>query len=184
MKAKDPAVTFSNPRLLSAIYFGILSVVATLLINAFLNILGLAQDAPLFQSVLWGMIIASITGAIFGKYIVQCPEPYRLKTFLTGFFMVLLSLPFFVLGVAMLMRSSDTSLWQLTTWHNFYFVFIIMLGYSYLLFGFLLAIAAGLAAMYLRGSFVGHVLHTNDDPELQRLADIEEPKKNDDHQIH
>jgi hypothetical protein len=33
MMKKDPALTISNPRLLAAIYFGLLSVVGTILIT-------------------------------------------------------------------------------------------------------------------------------------------------------
>lgn len=72
MNTQDPALSISNPRLLSAIYFGLLSVVGTILINAFLTSIGIEEIIPVYQSVILGMVVASCTGAIFGEAIVHC----------------------------------------------------------------------------------------------------------------
>lgn len=172
MKKQDEVFAFSNPRLLSAIYFGLLSVVGTMLINALLSILNIDNGAPLFKAVLWGMFVASCTGAIFGRHIIYCKKPYQIKTFLIGFFMVLISLPVFDFGILLLMQQTKDSLYSISNWHEFVHVFMLIFGYSYVLFGFVLAIGSGLAAMYLRGRLVYDILHTDDDPKLQQIVEI------------
>lgn len=161
MKPHDPALYFSNPRLLGAVYYGLLSVVGTILIDAFLTILGIEEIVPLYQAILLGMIVASITGAICGKSIIYCPKPFRLKTFLIGFTMVLASLPFFALGLVLGMDSSGTTLFSIKSIHDLAYAYIVVLAYSYVLFGILLAIAAGFASIYLRGWLVYDILHTD-----------------------
>lgn len=161
MKTQDPALHFSNPHLLGAIYFGLLSVVATILIDAFLILIGIEEIVPLFQAVLVGMVVASITGALFGKQIIHCPKPYVAKTFWTGFFMVILSLPFFALGLVFFMDPSEIGLFSITSFKDLAYSYLVVLAYSYVLFGILLAVAAGCAALYLRGWLVYDILHTD-----------------------
>lgn len=158
MKRDDPALSISNPRLLAAIYYGLLSVVATILIDAFLVSLGIQEIVPLFQSILLGMIIASATGAIFGEKVVHCHKPYGVKTFWLGFLMVMVSLPFFDLGLLMLIDPNNLMLPTGSLRHVIH-SYAVILFYSYFLFGFLLATAAGLASMYLRGQLVYDILH-------------------------
>lgn len=161
MNKQDPALEFSNPRLLATVYYGLLSVVGTILINAFLTTIGFEELVPLFKAVILGMVVASITGAIFGERIVHCPEPYKLKTFWLGFIMVLLSLPFFDLGLLLFMDTTENQVLRVTNFSDFVSAYFIVLGYSYILFGFWLAIASGLASIYLRGHFVHHILYTD-----------------------
>ncbi|PWY55158.1 hypothetical protein DGG96_13335 [Legionella qingyii] len=161
MNKQDPALEFSNPRLLASVYYGLLSVVGTILINAFLTTIGFEELVPLFKAIILGMIVASITGALFGERIVHCPEPYKLKTFLLGFIMVLLSLPFFDLGLLLFMDTSENQVLRVTNFNDFVSAYFIVLGYSYILFGLWLAIASGLASIYLRGHFVHHILYTD-----------------------
>ncbi len=159
---QDYALTFPNPRLLGAVYFGLLSVVGTILINGFLTLLGIEETVPLFHSIVVGMVVASATGALFGKEIIHCPKPYQMKTFWIGFFMVLASLPFFALGLELgIANSPDQHQFSITNFRDFAYTYMIVLAYSYVLFGFLLAIAAGFAAMYLRGHLVYDILHTD-----------------------
>ncbi len=162
MDKRDPAQTFSNPRLLSAIYFGLLSVVGTILINAFLTLLGIKEIIPLFQAILLGMIVASATGALFGERIVHCPKPYKLTTFWMGFIMVLVSLPLFDLGILYFLTEDSSQLLPHTTLKDLIMSYLTILGYSYVLFGFLLAAASGVAAMYLRGQLVYDILYTDE----------------------
>ncbi len=161
MNKQDPALEFSNPRLLASVYYGLLSVVGTILINAFLTTIGYVELVPLFKAIILGMIVASITGAIFGERIVHCPEPYKLKTFLLGFIMVLLSLPFFDLGLLLFMDTTENQALKVNNFSDFLYAYCVVLLYSYILFGFLLAIASGLASIYLRGQFVHHILYTD-----------------------
>jgi hypothetical protein len=159
MKTKDPALNFQYPRLLAAIYFGLLSVVGTILINALLTSFGVEELIPVFQSVLLGMIVASLTGAVFGEKIIHCKKPYKATTFWLGFSMVIASLPLFDLGLVFFMTEEHAKLFSITKFHDLVFFYLLVLAYSYILFGFLLAIASGLAAMYLRGRIIYDVLH-------------------------
>ncbi|HDV5828489.1 TPA: hypothetical protein RJD89_000976 [Legionella pneumophila] len=160
MNTQDPALSISNPRLLSAIYFGLLSVVGTILINAFLTSIGIEEIIPVYQSVILGMVVASCTGAIFGEAIVHCKKPYKRKTFWLGFSMVIASLPVFDLGLVFLMSEANAKLFEVTDLDSMVLFYLVVLAYSYVLFGILLAVASGLAAMYLRGKLVYDILHT------------------------
>ena len=112
MKDYDQALHFSNPRLLCAIYFGVLSVVGTVLIDAFLTLLGIEELVPLYQSVILGMVISSATGALCGKVLIHSRKPFISKVFAIGFFMVLGSLPIFTLGLLWCMYENGTQLFR------------------------------------------------------------------------
>jgi hypothetical protein len=154
MKKHDPALKFSNPRMLCAIYFGLLSVVGTILINALLTILGIEQMVPLFEAILLGVVIASSTGALFGERIIYCARPYYSKVFFIGFFMVIVSLPVFDLGILFFVTNTNTAEYTMAKLHDLAFFYLMILGYSYILFGFFLAVGAGLAALFLRDKLV------------------------------
>lgn len=162
MKKLDPALTISNPRILAAIYFGLLSVVGTILINAFLTSVGVEEIIPIFQAIILGMIVASCTGALFGEHIVHCKKPYKTKTFWLGFTMVIASLPIFDLGLLLLMSEANAKLFSIAKFRDLVHFYLVILAYSYILFGFVLAILSGLAAMYLRGQLVYDILHTQE----------------------
>ena len=147
--------------MLGAIYYGLLSVVGTILIDAFLTIIGIEEIVPLFKTILLGMVVASVTGALFGKRIIHCPKPYMSKTFWTGFTMVMASLPFFALGLVMFIDKSAYPSFSIKNFQGLIYSYFLVLSYSYILFGFLLAIGAGLASIYLRGWLVYDILHTD-----------------------
>lgn len=170
MKKTDEALRFPNPRLLAAIYFGLLSVVGTILINGFLSSLGIDEAIPVFVSVLLGMIVASGTGALFGEQIIHCKKPYKTKTFWLGFSMVIASLPLFTLGLVFFMKETDPSLFTFTKFHHLVIFYLIALAYSYFLYGILLAVASGLAAMYLRGRLVYDILHAQKEHHKRRYT--------------
>ena len=161
MKKQDPALTISNPRLLCAIYFGLLSVVGTILIDALLTSIGIEEIIPVFEAVLLGMVVSSCTGALFGEAIVHCEKPYKAKTFWIGFSMVIASLPVFDLGLLLFMEAKNNQLFAIAKFHDMVYLYFVVLAYSYILFGILLAVASGLAAMYLRGRLVYDILHTD-----------------------
>lgn len=162
MKTQDPALTFSNPRILAAIYFGLLSVVGTILINAFLTSIGIEEIIPVFQAIILGMIVAACTGAVFGESIIHCKKPYKIKTFWLGFSMVMASIPIFDLGLILFMKEANSNLFSVAKFQDMVLFYLVVLAYSYVLFGFILAIASGLAAMYLRGRLVYDVMHTHE----------------------
>ncbi|CAM2974618.1 hypothetical protein [Legionella worsleiensis] len=160
MTKKDPALDCPNPRLISAVYFGLLSVVGTVLTNAFLTSMGVKEAIPLFQAVILGMFVSACTGAIMGERIIHCPKPYKTKTFFIGFTMVIASLPVFDLGLFLFMiveRSELLPVAQLDKMIEFY---LFILAYTYISFGVLLAICSGVAAMFLRGQLVYDILST------------------------
>jgi len=160
MAKKDIALGISNPRLLSAIYFGLLSVVGTILINAFLTLIGIQELIPVFESILLGGLIAGCTGALFGEQIVHCKKPYKQRVFWLGFIMVIASLPVFDLGLVFCMLIEHTTPPALIAIKSMVYMYLVVLAYSYVLFGIWLAIASGLAAMYLRGQLVYDILHS------------------------
>ena len=168
MSQRDPALTISNPRLLAAIYFGLLSVVGTILIDAFLTLLGIEEMIPVFEAILIGVVVASCSGALFGEQIVHCKKPYTKRVFFLGFIMVIASLPIFDLGLVMCMileKSTTVPITGLMSMLNFY---LVVLAYSYILFGILLAIASGLAALYLRGYMVYDILHVYEEADIEK----------------
>lgn len=171
-KETDPALQCPYPRLISAIYFGLLSVVGTILINAFLTSLGIEEKIPLFKAIILGMVVASCTGAIMGEHIIHCPRPYKRRTFLMGFAMVIASIPIFDLGLMFFMVQENSSILNVAQSHNMVYLYLYVLAYSYVLFGIVLAIGAGVAAMYLRGQFVYDVLATyQPENEIKELPD-------------
>ncbi len=180
MKTIDPALTFSNPRLLSAIYFGLLSVVGTILINALLTTIGIEEIIPVWQAVLLGMVVAAGTGALFGESIVHCKKPYNRKVFWLGFSMVIASIPVFDLGLILFMKEANSNLFSVASLSSMVGFYLVVLAYSYVLFGFILAIASGLAAMYLRGRLVYDVMHTHE----RRKRTKHEPAKKIVHKAH
>lgn len=168
MKKQDPALTFSNPRMLAAIYFGLLSVVGTILINAFLSSIGVEEIISIFRTVLLGIVVAASTGALFGEHIIHCKKPYQIKTFWIGFLMIMASMPVFDLGILLFINEAYRTSFPIDTVSNMVHSYFVILGYSYLLFGFFLGIAAGFAAMYLRGQIVYDILHTHERHQKRR----------------
>lgn len=162
MKRQDPALAMSHPRLLAAIYFGLLSVPGTIIINALLDSIGVDQIIPVFKAVILGLFVAVCTGAIFGKSIVHCKKPYKSKTFWLGFTMIIASLPIFDLGLLLFMTEEYAKLFSIAKFHDLVYFYLVILAYSYILFGFVLAIIAGFTAMYLRGQLVYDILHTQE----------------------
>ncbi|MGL5741162.1 MAG: hypothetical protein ACRCXC_00710 [Legionella sp.] len=75
--------------------------------------------------------------------------------------MVLLSLPFFDLGLVFFMNESENQIIKISNFHDFVSAYFMVLGYSYVLFGFLLALASGIASLYLRDQLVYHILYTD-----------------------
>ena len=171
MAKKDIALSISNPRLIAGIYFGLLSVVGTILINAFLTLIGIQELIPVFESILIGVVVAACTGALFGEQIVHCKKPYKKKVFFLGFIMVIASIPVFDLGLIFCMLLEHTTPPSLLGIQSMVYLYLVVLAYSYVFFGLWLALASGLAALYLRGQLVYDILHTYKESiiEVQRL---------------
>lgn len=167
MVKKDIALSISNPRLIAGIYFGLLSVVGTILINAFLTLIGIQELIPVFESILIGVVVAGCTGALFGEHIIHCKKPYKKKVFFLGFIMVIASLPVFDLGLVFFMLAEQTTPPNLLGIQSMLYLYLIVLAYSYVLFGVWLAIASGLAALYLRTKLVYDILHNYEESAIE-----------------
>lgn len=157
MKNNDPAITPPNARLLSAVYFGLLAVIATIIIDCVLYSLGVVQIIPFFKAIILAVIIAAIFGAIFGERIVHAHEPYRKHAFFWGFLMVIIGLPFYCVGLVYLLHESRPELFIDTSWGHLLHFYLFILAYSFILAGLWLAIIAGIAAVYLRSYLVYHL---------------------------
>lgn len=150
----------SHPRLLSAIYFCLLAVIATIVIDCVVYALGVSQFVPLSQALLWAVVVSAGFGALFGKKIIQSTFPYRKKAFLGAFLMVLSALPVYDAGFVLLfyidnpLMFGDDFFFQLTSFYLF------VLWFSLILAGIWLAIAAGFAALFLRGFLAYHLMHS------------------------
>ncbi|MFA5959238.1 MAG: hypothetical protein WC785_01820 [Tatlockia sp.] len=181
MENRDEALAISNPRLLAAIYFGVLSVVSTIIIDTVLYAIGMEQILPTFQAILLAVVVASSFGALFGKWIVHCKKPYRRKAFLLGFGMVVSAVPLYaLLFLYLLHKHHPHAFVDFTLWHVF-ITYLFILFYCFIFVGLWLALAAGLAAMYLRGRLVYDIMHSKADKvklpkEIHNNIDSEEPK--------
>ncbi|KTC71693.1 hypothetical protein Lbir_1548 [Legionella birminghamensis] len=159
-KSIDDAMSLHNPRLLSASYFAFLAIIGTILIDTLLVLFGLEQILPVFVAVVLAGFTAGVFGFLFGKKIVHCPRPYRLRVFLYGLFMTLSALPFYDFLFLYILKEYDTYLELIPHSHSLISVYLFILINSFIIVGWWLAILSGLAAVYLRGHLVYIILHS------------------------
>ena len=160
MNTQDEALTISNPRLLAAVYFSLLAIITTIALDTLIYVLGISQFLPISKAIVLGVIVAACFGALFGERIVHSEKPYCRHVFLWAFLMVISALPVYNLGFLYLLQENHADLFiraSLTHWVHLY---LLVLGYSFILVGLWLAIAAGLAAMYLRGYVVYYIMQS------------------------
>lgn len=162
MSKKDLAMQISNARLISCVYFGLLAVVATIIIDTFLYLIGVSEFIPTFWAVILATIIAAIFGALFGEKIIHVERRYRSRSFKWGLIMVLAALPVYDLGLYILMQYHHPESFTSATLPEHLYLFGMLLLYSFLLVGIWLAIIAGFAAMYLRSKLVYDILDTDE----------------------
>lgn len=166
MPRKDEALALPNARLLSAVYFGLLAIIATIIIDTSLYLMGIGELIPTFKAVLLATAIAVGFGALFGEKIIHCRKPYRVTAFKWGFLMVLIALPVYDLFFLWMMHGHHPETFRgasITEWMGIY---LIMLAYSFVLVGFWLALIAGIAAIYLRGHLVYDIMHSDKNEEV------------------
>lgn len=178
MEKNDEALALPNARILSAVYFGVLSILATIVIDILLYIAGIGELIPTFKAVLLATIIAAIFGALFGEKIIHCKKPYNFSAFKWGFLMVLLALPLYDLGFLWLIQEHHAQNFSGASLLNWLLVYGILLLYSFIFAGLWLAIIAGFAAMYLRGHLVYDIMHSdkNEDTLVNRTKKNSEKK--------
>lgn len=159
----DRALKIQNARILTGVYFGLLAVVFTLLLDATIYLLGLNQILPLFEGTLLAMLVATVFGMLFGEKIVHAKSPFKRHVFIWGWLMTLLALPVYDLGFLLfyVMQHADFIVsMSLMTLLQLYGVIFLQ---SFVLIGFWLAIIAGFAAIYLRARLVYYIIDSSDD---------------------
>lgn len=155
---EDEVLSISNPRMISAIYFSALAIIASIIIDTVLYVLGVRQLLPIHQSIFLAVVVAAVFGALFGKKIVHSPRPYWKHTFWSAFLMVLLALPFYNLGFIYLFQQHHDAVFSGASFKHLFYLYWITLVYSFILAGAWLALLAGLAAVYLRARLVHYLL--------------------------
>ena len=186
MNELDEALTLSNTRLLSAVYFSLLAIIATLTIDLLLYVLGVEQMIPTFKAITWAVIVAACFGALFGERIVHSTPPTNRHAFLWAFLMVIVALPFYSVGFLYLIKEYHGELFTNVTVASMLYLYVFVLIYSFILAGFWLAIVAGIAAMYLRSHLVYYILHglSNDRKSPRKETENINPTNNDEHLKH
>ena len=160
MNTYDEAQNLQNPRLLSAVYFGLLSIIAVLASDALLYALGVGKLLSLSKAIGLSMCTAALVGALFGKTILHSNITHRTHTFLIGFLMVITAYPFYNLGFLYLLRDNHPSLFAHASTTHLIDMYFYTLGYGFLISGFWVAIYSGLAAIYLRKHVVYYVVRS------------------------
>jgi hypothetical protein len=163
MRDQDLALSISNPRLISAIYFTLLTVVLTLAIDAILYAYGINQYIPIYQLTCLGVVIAALSGALFGERIVHCETHFLRTAFLWAVLMTLLALVFYDMGFLYLLHLNNPKAFALSSFTTTLHLYLLLLIYSFILVGWWLAILFGLTAMYLRGFLVYYLLRSQNE---------------------
>jgi hypothetical protein len=158
----DRALKIQNARILCGIYFGLLSVVFTLTLDAALYFLGFNQLIPLFAGTLLAMCIATTFGILFGKKIIYSPYPFKKRVFFLGFLKTLCALPFYDLGFVWFYLEAHPDFWQTLSWSSFLPFYGKVIYFSIILVGIWLAVLSGLAALYLRSVLVYYIYDSED----------------------
>lgn len=170
MDAKDKALDVSNPRLIAAVYFSLLAIIATIAIDTALYALGVSQLLPISKEIFLAVIVAACFGALFGERIVHSEKPFHQHVFLWAFLMVICAVPIYALGFLYLIREHHGEIFTHSTLSNLMYLYLFVLVYSFILVGIWLAIVAGFAAIYLREYIVYYIL---DSLSLRRKKPVE-----------
>lgn len=141
-------------RTIAAFYFCLLSLVATAFVQLIFYSIHMSDLLPLGMSLILSVVVSYPLGALFGKSIVLAKPPYKMKCFFLGVLYFLTCLVIYDLALIFLLRDHHPELYSPgIKAHAILYLF--MLVYSSILVGSWLCILSGLAAIYLRHSFVG-----------------------------
>lgn len=157
---QDEALTLTNPRMLSAIYFSLLSILVTIALDTLFYVMGVEELLPIFKAILLAVVIAASFGALFGERIVHCETPYKMKAFWWSFLMIIAALPVYTLGFLLFLQTHHSNVFDSASVQEMIYMYFVVLLYGFILAGFWLAIIAGLAGMYLRSHLVYYLLHS------------------------
>lgn len=177
-KQRDEALSISNPRLLTAVYFSLLAIVATIFIDTLLYAIGIEQLLPISKAIFLSVIMAACFGALFGKRIIYSEKPYYRHTFFWAFLMVIVALPFYNFGFLFLLKENHSTLFAHATLSHLVYLYLFVSLYSFILAGVWLAIVAGLAAIYLRGHIVYYILQSQEQhPQRKNPGEVKIDRK-------
>jgi len=154
MNTQDEALLISNPRLITAVYFGLLAIIATYLIQSIFYLLGIVQLIPTFKAIVLAVVVAAAFGALFGERIIHSPEPYGKHVFFWAFLMVLVALPVYNIGLVYMFSTHQPTLFTNATLADLIYLYFVILLYNFIFFGIWLGVLAGFAALYLRSYVV------------------------------
>lgn len=160
MDKSDDALTLSNPRLLAAIYFSLLAIIVTFILDALFYALGVNPIINTFEGLLLATATAALFGTWFGKAIIHSKKPFKKKVFWLAFFMVVIALPVYDLGLLWLISTKPSHFFYNDSWYHSLQLYASLLFYSFVLVGIWLALLAGGAAIYLRAYLVHYFLQT------------------------
>jgi hypothetical protein len=161
MKNHDKALTYRHPRLLSALYFGLLALVGGIIADSLFHVLGVGDLLPHAEFVLLIFCSGILFGALFGRLLLHIHRPLKLKVFLLGFGLTLLMLLPFNLVLLLLMKFHYPAEFAGAFFKEMILIYIVLCLYSLILAGFWGAIVAGFASIYLRNRIVYDVMHTH-----------------------
>lgn len=171
---KDINMDLPNFRVISATFFAILAVIATIFVDSILYYAGVAEILPIFKSVLLAAVIAGIFGAIFAGKIFGCEKSHKGCLFGWGFVMTLIGLPFYNLGLVLLMYFDNPEAYADSTLYMLLHVYLISFTGIFLLAGIWLAIIAGFLAIFLRDKLAYDIGHSEN---INRELPVEKQTK-------
>lgn len=143
-----------SPRIIAAIFYTIISLLATILVQLMLHGFGMGELIPWHYSLLLTPPIAWCSAWCFGRLIIFGKSRRKLLCFFWGVCVVLVSLPLYDLCLLFLLRHIHPSMYRAGESLAAYFqLYLMMVCYSLILIGSWLALLSGFAALYLRHSF-------------------------------
>ncbi|KTC99492.1 hypothetical protein [Legionella erythra] len=162
------SVYIPNPRLLAAVYFALIAIVLTILVNTVLYAAGFDQSMHIFKAILLGGLVAALFGALFGRRILSVKQPCWPKAFLLGFLMAIAAIPVYDLGLLYLMKDQPHNAFNEASFEQIVIMYLFVVAESYILAGLWLGLVAGLAAVYLRSKIIYTLLHMEHNPQKLR----------------
>ncbi len=157
---QDVDLNVSNFRVITAAFFGIMAVVMTFFVDSVLYYLGVSEILPIFKSVLLAAVVASIFAALFAGKIFRCDISHKRCIFGWGFFMTIIGLPFYNLGLVMLMYFENPEAYSDAPLYMLFHVYLFTFTTIFILVGLWLAIIAGFLAIYLRKKLAPDIMHS------------------------
>ena len=160
MREHDEALSLPNPRIISAVYFGLLAVMFTLALDTVLYAFGINQLLPLYQATLLADVTTACFAALFAKRMVYCQGAYLKKSFFWAVLMTFIAIPIYDAGFVGLIALNSPAMFDHSSFSTILQFYLVIVLYSFILCGWWLALVTGVAAMYLRGCLIYYILRS------------------------